>query len=296
MVILSGSSNAPLAEAIGKQLAAHHVKRTIKKFPNGEIYIRLEESVKGETVLVLQSLQTPIHEHLMELLLLVDAAKRSGASTIIGSIPWLAYSKQDKIFFQGEPLSSDVIAKVISSSPLDKLFLIELHGLKELDFFTTPTVHLTLIDEFVRLLKPRITKDSIVVIPDAGGVVRSKEFALKLGLPTIEIEKHRDRDTGEARVSGISEPVEGKDCFIFDDLISTGSTAVADASYLKQRGARSVTFCATHGLFTNGFELFEGVVDKILVSDSIPILQSVPHFVQVVSVAGTISSALLSGK
>lgn len=293
MVILAGSSNAALAETIGVQLGAYSVKRVIRKFPNGELSVRLLDDVKGQTVVILQSLQAPIHEHVIEFLLLADAAKRFGSSKIIGVIPWLAYSKQDKVFQPGEPLSAEVIARAISSAPIDKLFVIDLHTRKELDFFTVPTEHLTLLDEFILQMKPSSTKNTVVVSPDAGGVMRSVKFAKLLGLPMALIEKTRDKETGKTTATSLSAPVSGKDCVIFDDVIATGSTVVTNSAYLKGNGARSVIFCATHGSFDRGFSVFDPhVVDKIIISDTIPLPDGVPDFVGIVSAAGTITRAL----
>lgn len=293
MVILAGSSNVALAKAISLQLRAYRLKRTIRKFPNGELSVRLLDDVKGQTVVILQGFQAPIHEHLMELLLLADAAKRQGASTIIGVIPWLAYSRQDRVFQSGEPLSAQVIVRVISSAPIDKLFVIDLHTRKELDFFTIPVEHLTLLDEFVLQMKPNSTKNTVVVSPDAGGVMRSVKFAKLLGLPMALIEKTRDKETGNTTATSLSAPVSGKDCVIFDDVIATGSTVVTNSAYLKSNGARSVTFCATHGSFDRGFSVFDPhIVDNIIVSDTIPVPDGVPDFVGIVSAAGTITRAL----
>lgn len=293
MVILAGSSNVVLAEAIGVQLGAYSIKRVIRKFPNGELSVRLLDDVKGQMVVILQSLQAPIHEHVIEFLLLADAAKRFGSSKIIGVIPWLAYSKQDKVFQPGEPLSAHAIARAISSAPIDKLFVIDLHTDKELDFFTVPTEHLTLLDEFVRQMKPRVTKHTVVVSPDTGGAARSVKFAKLLGLPMVLIEKTRDKESGNTIALSLSTPVVGRDCVIFDDLIATGSTVMTDSKYLKDHGARSITFCATHGSFDRGFSVFDPhVVDKIIVSDTILVPDSVPDFVGIVSAAGTITRVL----
>ena len=300
MVILSGSSNLPLATKLAKELGVPRVKREIGKFPNGETKLRLLEDIKDQTVVIIQSLQTPVNDYLIELLLLADAARRAGAKKIISVIPWLGYSKQDKVFSPGEPLSAAVVARAISSAPIDKVFLMELHNLKEAEFFTLPTRHISFIDGFVDELSDKVNENSVVVSPDTGGNPRSDEFAKRLGLSVIYIDKKRHLVTGEVKALGISGSVAGKDCLIFDDLISTGSTVVADSKYLRQHWAKSVTFCATHGIFARGFSIFTGgEVDKIIISDTIPVppvttatSNVVPAFVKVISASKTIARAL----
>lgn len=297
MVILSGSSNLSLATKVAAELSANLVEREISKFPNGETKLRLLSDIKGQTVAIIQSLQAPVNDYLIELLLLADAAKRAGAKQIIAVIPWLGYSKQDKVFSSGEPLSMAVVARAICSAPLHAILLMEVHSTKELEFFSLPVRHVSLIDMFVDEVKSQVNENSVVVSPDSGGDERSNEFAKRLGLPVIYIDKIRHPVTGDAEVNGISAPVNGKDCLMFDDLISTGSTVVADGGYLHRQGARSVTFCATHGIFARGFSSFDGkTVDKIIVSDSIPVLPTksnlAPHFVKVISASKTIAEAL----
>jgi len=283
MVILSGSSNLPLATKLAKELGVPRVKREIGKFPNGETKLRLLEDIKDQTVVIIQSLQTPVNDYLIELLLLADAARRAGAKKIISVIPWLGYSKQDKVFSPGEPLSAAVVARAISSAPIDKVFLMELHNLKEAEFFTLPTRHISFIDGFVDELSDKVNENSVVVSPDTGGNPRSDEFAKRLGLSVIYIDKKRHLVTGEVKALG-----------------TTGSTVVADSKYLRQHWAKSVTFCATHGIFARGFSIFTGgEVDKIIISDTIPVppvttatSNVVPAFVKVISASKTIARAL----
>lgn len=261
-----------LAEDIAQELGTEPIKREIGKFPNGDIKIRLLENVNDEEVTVVQSLQEPIHEHLMELLLLGDAAMRGGAKKIMAVISWLSYSKQDKIFRSGEPLAVEVLAKIISTGSFNKIWLMDLHDPKIANYFTVPIEELTLMDEFVKLFSNKIDKNSIVVSPDIGGINRSKKFSEMLGVPLAVIKKSRDLETGAVMAHSVGGDVNGKDCYLFDDLILTGATIVESGKFLKKMGAKSVIFCATVGLFSKGQEvLSDAKVDQIWVSNAVPL-------------------------
>lgn len=294
MLILSGSSNPKLAADIAKELGSKLVKREIGQFPNGDIRTRLSDRVEGEEVIIIQSLQEPIHEHLMELLLLGDAAMRGGAKKIMAVIPWLSYSKQDKIFRSGEPLAVEVLAKIISTGSFSKIWLMDLHDPKIANYFTVPIEELTLMDEFVKLFSHKIDKNSIAVSPDTGGINRSKKFSEMLGVPLAVIKKSRDLETGAVVVHSVGEDVNGKDCYLFDDLILTGATVVEAGKSLKKMGAQSVIFCATVGLFSKGQRvLSDAKVDQIWVSDAVP-LDGKPRgsVVKVLRIGSIIAGAL----
>lgn len=293
MVILSGSSNPDLARAVAKKLGAPLAERTLDRFPNNEVRVRLEENVVGKVVIVVQSLSPPVHDHLMELLLLADAARRQAARIVMAVVPWLAYSKQDKVFRPGEPLSARVVSRMISTSAVKRLYLMELHNPGIQGFFDIPTYQLSFKDVFVAKLKPELKKNTIVVAPDFGGITRSREFADLLGAPLVYLDKTRNLSTGRVRIHRSSRSIDGQHCVLFDDMILTGATAIRAASYLVSHGAASVTFCATHGLFSNGWEPFEGMgFSEILVSDSVPLPEGAPKYVRQISAAGTIAKAL----
>lgn len=293
-MILSGSSNPKLAADIARGLGTKLVKREIGEFPNGDIRMRLLDSVEGEEVIIVQSLQEPIHEHLMELLLLGDAAFRGGAEKIITVIPWLSYSKQDKVFRSGEPLAVEVLAKMISTGPFNQIWLTDLHDPRIANYFTIPVKELTLIGEFAKLFSNKINKNSVAVSPDQGGIDRSKRFARALGIPLLMVDKSRDLETGTVAVHSVGGDVDGKDCYIFDDLILTGATVVEDGRFLKKMGAKSVIFCATVGLFSKGWSaLVEAGADQIWVSDAVPLARGISgKMVRVLPLGSIIADAL----
>lgn len=293
MVILSGTSNPALSQEIAGILHVPVVKREMSRFPGGEIRVRMLEDVSGETVVLLQSLENPIHDHLMELLLLADAAKRCGSSSLIVLIPYLGYSKQDKIFRSGEPLSSRVIAQAINTAGYDRAVLLELHSKNILTFFRPKAADLSLKAIFADKIKPTRKGNALVISPDDGGLKRSLEFSTLLGAPFAKLSKTRDRATGEVRIHRVSIPVSGRQCFIFDDMISTGATVIEAAAFLSGAGARSITICATHGVFTKGWEPFvHARIDRLLVSNSVPLPVGAPPYVEVVSAAPALAQAL----
>lgn len=294
MLILSGSSNPKLTADIAKKLETKLVKREIGRFPNGDIRVRLMDSVEGKEVIIVQSLQEPVHEHLMELLLLGDAVFRGGAEKIIAIIPWLSYSKQDKVFRSGEPLAAEVIAKIISTGPFGEVWLTDLHDPKIASYFTIPVKELTLMDEFAKFFDGKINRNSVVVSPDQGGVERSKRFSRILGVPLITIKKSRNLETGTVTVHSVGGDVSGKECYVFDDLILTGATVVETGKSLKKMGARLVIFCATVGLFSKGWRALLGSkVNKIWVSDGVPLRSGIPkRSVGVLPLGSIIADAL----
>lgn len=297
MLILSGSSNPKLAEDIARKLETKLVKREIGKFPNGDIRMRLLDRVEGEEVIIIQSLQEPIHDHLMELLLLADAAFRGGAEKIIAVIPWLSYSKQDKVFRSGEPLAAEVTAKMISTGPFSQIWLTDLHDPKIASYFTIPVRELSLIEDFADLFRSQININSVVVSPDKGGIARSKKFAKALGIPLLTVDKSRDLETGTVTVRDAGGDVFRKDCYIFDDLILTGATVVEAGRFLKKVGAKSVIFCATVGLFTKRWKALANLgVDQIWVSDAVPLASGIPKNIVKVLRMGSIIAAALKNK
>lgn len=293
MLILSGSSHPRLARSLADALGVPMVDRNISQFPDGGIRLRVNGNVRGETVIVVQSFQEPISTHMLELLLLADATRSIGASKIIAVVSWLAYSKQDRAFLPGEPASARVVANMVSTGSFNRVVLVDLHNAAIKDFFRIPVTHLTFMDEFVARLRSEISPDTMVVAPDAGGVRRSIDVAQKLGVPMVRIEKERSRVTGVVTVASRKLPVGGKQCIIVDDLIETGATVSEVGRFLKDQGAVKVIFCATHGLFTEGWTpILASGIDRLYVSDSVPTPAGAPPFVSILPLAPVLARAL----
>lgn len=296
MQIFAGSSNRELAKRVAELLGIPLGKAEIGAFANGETRIRVAEKKVDERVVVVQSLSSPTNEHLVEFCILCDALKRAGAREIVAVIPWMGYGKQDKIFRTGEPLSAKVVAEIIQTARLAKIITYDLHNSSTLGYFDTPIVELSakplLLSHFTGF-------DGIVVAPDEGSIKASREFAEKLGVEVVYLEKQRDRESGEVMIKGMNGGVEGKEVLIVDDNIFTGETLIKAAEYLKKKGAKSVRVGATHYLNIPGVaeKLERSEIESIVVTDTIQQIsdsanQRVSNKMKIVSVAEQIVDEL----
>lgn len=269
MKLFAGSSNIPLAEEVAAVSSIPLAKTDISYFANGELRVFIEDS--AAEALVLESFAHPVHRSVIEYALICDALTRLGTKSITGIIPWLGYSKQDKVFRPGEPLSVQVIARLIETTATQKIITLDLHKPAIADYFSIPVVNLTAAPLFVDYLSHHELQDTVVVAPDAGAGKSSAKFAGKLGLPVVYSQKTRDLVTGKVSVHGLSSPVNGKNILIFDDMISTGSTLIETSNFLKEAGAQSITICATHHLFVDGVQakLDQAPIDRLVVTNSV---------------------------
>lgn len=296
MKIVSGSSNRPLAQAIAASLNLPVIDVDISKFPNGEKRIWLKEPVRGENIILVQSLSNPTDENIVELLLMVDALERAGARHVNAVIPWMGYSIQDKVFREGEPLAAKVIASLISHGYIKRVFLLDLHNSSIPGFFSIPTHHLSAIQLFIDYVKKNFDlKDCIVASPDFGGLKRARLFASALGLELTNIDKLRDLDTGKVEAKDLHGDVTGKEVLVFDDFINSGSTVESSAALLKENGAKAVHFFATHGIFANNGQerVQNSQIDTVVVTNSIPQLTKAEKL-KVVDVTPIFAEALAS--
>jgi len=272
MKIISGTSNIPLAQNIADILNLPLVDVEISKFKNGEKRVWIKENIQGENVTLVQSFSHPVDEYLIEFLLIADALERAGARHVHLVVPWMGYSLQDKVFRPGEPIAAKVVANLISNAYIKRAQLLDVHNTSIPGFFSIPTKHHSSMDLFTEYIENNFTStSSIVVSPDFGGLKRARIFADKLKLSLANIDKHRDLETGKVTPKGISGDVQGKTCFIYDDVINTGNTVVEVARFLKEKGATKVHFVVTHGIFANnGLQLMEDEsIDSVIISNSI---------------------------
>lgn len=270
MQIFSGSSNTDLAKKIAKILGTKIGVVESSQFENGERRVRIIPGDKG-TVTLVQSLSSPVDEHLIEFCLMADALSRAGYTNITGVVPWLGYSKQDKVFRPGEPLSAKVVAQILQTSKIKKLITFDLHNRAITGFFDIPVVELSAKPIFLEYFKNMATNDCVVVAPDEGAVKASAYFARELNVPIAYMDKRRDLNTGKVEVVSMSGEVKNKKVIIVDDMIVTGSTMMESAKYLKKLGAKSISVAATHHLYINGVQekLEKSEIDEIVVSDSV---------------------------
>lgn len=258
-----------MAEPLANAMQVECAKVDLSRFPNQELRVRVHSAY--DTTYLLQSFSQPVNSNIIEFMLLADAVKRMDVDRMVAVIPWFGYSKQDKVFLPGEPLSVKVIAQLIQATPIRKLVTVDLHNISITGYFDIPVTNVSAEKVFAQHFAEVVDSDTIVVSPDAGSVKRSAHFARELGLDLVQIHKQRDLNTGDVSVLGISNSVEGKKIIIFDDMIATGSTMIQVSAYLKERGAASVTVAATHHLYIEGVQdkLDTAPIDAIYVTDSI---------------------------
>jgi len=295
-LLISGSSNVPLAASVAKDLGITLGKVDLTRFADGEIRPWIQEDVRDKTVFVLQSLSYDMDDHIMELCLMGDAIRRSAPKTMIAVIPYMGYARQDRQHRIGEPVSARVIAKFLEVSKFNEVITIDLHNDAIVGFFQIPVTHLSALSTLAGEVKALHLPNMVVVAPDVGGVKRARNLAYILDVPMVVMEKKRflDRhDTSEA--FQIIGDVKGKSVVIIDDVISSGGTIINGVRSLKNAGAVSVAVLVTHAVCAgDAFErLANAPIDHMIVTDSINWSgKKIPSFVSVVSVASGIADAI----
>lgn len=299
MKIVSGSSNLPLSQSLANQMGLKLVDVELTKFANGENRVYIKEEIRGENIILVQSLSQPADDNIMQTLLLADALERLGARHINVVIPWMGYSLQDKVFREGESIAAKVVANLISTAHIKRALLLDLHNSSTPGFFSIPTHHLSTLELFAdyanQKLQAELAADQVVVVsPDFGGLKRARVFATKLGVDLANVDKHRDLKTGQVTaidVQGAS--IENKIAVLFDDVILSGGTVIEGARILKERGASQVHFYSTHGLFTGQAleNIDQSEVDSVVITNSIH-QDNLPEKIKVVDCAGVFAKEL----
>lgn len=288
MKILPGPASKELGGKIASLLGLEPTPVFFKVFPDGESYVRLEGTVEGETAVIVQTTSPPQDQRLIQLALMVDAAKRNNAKTIIAVVPYLAYARQDKLFLKGEAISIEAIARMLKAAGVDSLITVNIHEKNVLARFPFPAKNLSAIPILAEYFKRMGFKDAFALAPDKGAIRIVQEAAKVLGCECGYLEKHRDRYTGLVSVEKKEFNVEGKTVVIFDDIISTGGTIMAATKLLYELGAAEVYATCVHPLLVGEAEkrLRETGVKEIVGTDS------VPSHVSKVSLAPLIAQAL----
>ncbi|MFH0943506.1 MAG: ribose-phosphate pyrophosphokinase [Candidatus Beckwithbacteria bacterium] len=271
MLVFSGSSNQPLAKKIALSLKTRLGKVELSRFPNDEARVYIKEKDPGERAVLVQSLSQPTDKYLVELMLIGDALVRLGVKKIILVIPWFGYSKQDKVFRPGEPLSAQMIARILQLLPLEKVITYDLHSPKISRFFKCKVMNMSGRRLFNNYFKPRVDKQTIIIAPDKGSRDSIKRFSMDLKLPVACIDKERSLVTGKIMVKGIDKPVKGLKTLVKDDMIATGDTIIAAAELLKKEKAARIEVCATHHLFINQVQakLDKSPIDCLWITDTV---------------------------
>jgi ribose-phosphate pyrophosphokinase len=270
MLLFSGSSNPELGKRVASELGVKLGKATISRFADGEVMVKLEERMRGEHVVLVQSLCNPVNDNIMELLLMADAARRAGASWITAIVPYLGYARQDRRVVSGEPVSARVVAEMIERVGIDELITVSAHSAQLEGFFTIPYTDVNGMRILVNTLAERLGR-CVLVAPDLGSMKVVKKLAGEHEFGTAVIHKERvDKDKVEARQ--IIGDVKGEKCVIIDDIISTGGTMKEAAMLLKQASAKEIYIAAVHGVFAgNAIELFNTLdVKEVIVCNTIP--------------------------
>lgn len=269
-VIFSGNSNKPLAEAICKELGIGLGKSTCKRFSDGEISVKIEENVRGRDVFVVQPISSPANDHLMELLLMIDALRRASARRITAVIPYYGYGRQDRKVEPRVPISARLVADLIQVTGLDRVLTMDLHADQIQGFFHIPVDHLFFSAVIYEYIKNLNIPDLVIVSPDSGGAERARFLGKKVDASLAIIDKRRPQ-ANESVVMNIIGDVKGKNCLLLDDMIDTAGTICKAGIALLENGAKSIRCCATHGVLSgNAVKNLNSVPFKeIILSDTI---------------------------
>lgn len=270
--LIAGTANSEFAGAVARYLGVRLANVQISRFSDGEINVNITESVRGRDVFLIQSTCAPTNDNLMELLILVDALKRSSAGQITAVIPYFGYARQDRKAAPRVPISAKLVANMIEASGVDGVITIDLHAAQIQGFFNIPVDNLFGSILFINYIKAKNFDNLVVVSPDIGGVARAREYARRLGTDLVIVDKRREK-ANESEVMNVIGSVEGKNVVLVDDMVDTAGTLVKAAEVLKSRGALSVMACCTHGVLSGkAYEnLAKGHLDELVISDTIPL-------------------------
>jgi len=273
-ILFSGSANPELAEEVAKLLDVELGSVERSRFADGEIYIRFEESVRGADCFVIQSHSTPINEHIMEQLIMIDALKRASAKRITAVMPFYGYARQDKKGRPREPITARLMGDLFIAAGADRIASVDLHTGQVQGYIDKPFDSLTALPLFIDYLNHKVDGPTTVVSPDSGGVKRATRFAQHINAQVAFIYKRRRVDTRNESVSSwVVGDIEGRHCIIVDDIIDTAGTVVAGAQLLLDRGAASVKVLATHGVLSGPAieRLRQAPFSEIVITNTLPV-------------------------
>jgi ribose-phosphate pyrophosphokinase len=272
MEIIPGPASKELGKKVAESLGVKAVPLVFKTHPDGESYIRLEGSVQNEEVAIVQTTSPPQDTRLMQLALIVDAAKRHGAKKITAVIPYLAYARQDMVFLKGEAISIEAVARMLNGAGVDKLITVNVHKDRVLSKFPFPAKTVTAIPLLAEYFKQKGFDKAFALAPDGGALLLAEEAKKVLGGKCGCLEKHRNLHTGEIKMEKERLDVEGRTVIVFDDVISTGGTIASAAKIVRELGAGKVYAACVHPLLVGGAEkrILEAGVEEIVGTDSVP--------------------------
>ncbi|HXX26342.1 MAG TPA: ribose-phosphate pyrophosphokinase [Pseudolabrys sp.] len=269
--LVAGNSNPALAQAIGDYLQTPLTQAVVKRFADMEIFVEIQENVRGADVFVIQSTSFPANDHLMELLIIIDALRRASARRITAVIPYFGYARQDRKPGPRAPISAKLVANLITRAGADRVMTLDLHAGQIQGFFDIPTDNLYASPLMVRDIREKLPLDNVMVVsPDVGGVARARGLAKRINAPLAIVDKRRERP-GESEVMNVIGDVAGYTCVMIDDIVDSGGTLVNAADALLQHKAKAVYAYISHGVLSNGAvnRIAKSKLKELVITDSI---------------------------
>jgi len=294
LLLISGNSNRPLSEEIAKYLNQRLADVVIKKFSDGEISVKINENIRGKDVFIIQPTSAPANDHIMELLLTIDAVRRASAKRITAVIPYYGYGRQDRKQEPRVPISARLVADIIQVTGLDRVLTVDLHADQIQGFFHIPVDNLYAAPVFIKYLKESHFSEPVVVSPDSGGVERARYLARHINAGLAIIDKRRPQ-ANVAEIMNVIGDVEGKECILYDDMIDTAGTITKAAKALKENGAKRVIACATHPVLSGPAiqRIEESVLDEVIFSNTIYLPEEKRiRKIKILSIANLIGEAI----
>jgi ribose-phosphate pyrophosphokinase len=294
--LLAGNSNRALSEAIAAYLGLPLTRCQVRRFADMEIFVEIQENVRGLDTFIIQSTSFPANDHLMELLIMTDALRRASARRITAVVPYFGYARQDRKPAPRAPISAKLVANLITRAGVDRVLTVDLHAGQIQGFFDIPTDNLFGAPVMVRDIKERLDLNNVMVIsPDVGGVVRARALAKRIDAPLAIVDKRRER-AGESEVMNIIGDVAGKSCILVDDIVDSGGTLCNAAEALLAKGAKEVRAYITHGVLSGGAvaRISASKLKELVVTDSIQPTEAVrvAKNIRVISIAPLMGEAI----
>ena len=296
MKVLAGTSNTKLCKDIARNLKLKLVNTNIKRFADDEIYVEINENIRGNTIFVIQSTSNPANDNLMELLICIDALKRSSAKNITAVIPYFGYARQDRKVVPRTAISAKLVSDLITNAGANRILSVDLHAGQIQGFFNIPVDNLFATPIFARHIKKKITLNNLIcVAPDVGGVERTRALSRRINTNIAIIDKRRPAP-GKSEVMNIVGNVKNKNCVIIDDIIDSGGTIVNAAKALKEKGAKDVYVYITHAVLSGHAidKIEKSQIKKLITTDTIDNLKKIKNSkkIEIISIAPMISEAM----
>jgi len=294
--LVAGNSNPALAQQIASVLGLSLTKASVRRFADGEVFVEIQENVRGADVFIIQSTSAPANDHLMELLIITDALRRASARRITAVVPYFGYARQDRKVGSRSPISAKLVANLITNAGADRVLTLDLHAGQIQGFFDIPTDNLYASPVMVRDIREQFDLTSLMVVsPDVGGVVRARGLAKRINAPLAIIDKRRER-AGESEVMNVIGDVAGFTCILIDDIVDSGGTLVNAADALLANGAKEVYAYITHGVLSGGAtaRITGSRLKELVITDSIQATEAITAAknIRVLSIATLIGEAI----